>query len=297
MTLKIFLTLCVLLLLFLTGCGIENARSSKQPESNRVQTPTPAVPNFSGVKVRLLRVDDTLVENQPVVFRFAIQNDTNVPLNVDLGQDFKGSFAFNLTLPDKREVSLRRYEKNGISSLGAVSIKSRREYSQRVILNEWIDFSLVPGEYVLVGSLLEPLEMDGKIVGSVPSFTVTFHIGSKNSEVLRGISKNLLNKIVQSTSYAEAAEAALELSLIKDAVAAPFLLSALTSNKMVESVIINSLTETGGWIAVDVLMGAIPLMPSTESASHAKSALELIAFRSKDESLKRKILDFLNKSH
>lgn len=79
------------------------------------------------------------------------------------------------------------------------------------------------------------------------------------------------------------------MSYVKNTVAVPYLQKALTSNKMAESVIINSLGARGGKLSVEVLIFAMNERPNSELAVHASATLEWIGHQSSDLEVKRMV--------
>lgn len=285
-------------ILFMNACGIAENGSTTELGANQIGRSIAPEPESPVRPIASIRpVYSAFVEDQPLVFEFSIKNPSKTAIGLELGQDFKGSFHFVLTLPDKKQVRLPQYARDGISRIGSLSIRPENVYSQRVILNEWLGSlsPLPPGEYRIDGSLSDPaINRPGKGVEIVP-FGVSFKIERENYRVLRKLCEELYGKIVHSTSYMEASDAALELSFVNNTVAVPYILSALASNKNVESVIINSLAKVGKETAVEALMSASTSVSEKEIKTQANSALELIAFQTQDEELKRKIHGFLKK--
>ncbi len=249
--------------------------------------------NLDEVKVTFSFVDSEIVVHQPVLLNFVVQNGLEQTIKLDLGCNRKEEFLFKIIFLNGKKVQLPQMRCDGLSRVGVIFIKSEESYSQNILLNEWIDFSS-PGNYVVEGRLTKPIEtIDGKDLTVDLSFSLALEIKPENAEQLKKVSETLLKNILESNSYEKSAEAALALSYIKDPIAVPYLQAALTSNKLVETVIINTLRDLGGQTSVEALIGAISEKPNSEMASYAKSALKWIEVQSSDSKLKQKIDQFL----
>src|SRR5262245_54380473 len=88
---------------------------------------------------------------EPVYATFSVQNNTNTPLQFDLGLNAKDVFAFSVTSPDGRvhQTCKLQYDPDGaLGTVGFVSVAPGQTYSQRLLLNEWYDFPS-PGTYTV----------------------------------------------------------------------------------------------------------------------------------------------------
>ncbi len=249
--------------------------------------------NLNEVKVTFSFVDSEIVVHQPVLLNFVVQNGLGQTIKLDLGCNRKEELLFNIIFPNGKKVQLSRMRCDGLSRVGIISIKSGESYSQRILLNEWIDFSS-PGNYVVEGQLTKPIEtMDGKDLSVDSRFSLALKIKPENAEQLKKVSETLLKNILESNSYEKSAEAALALSYIKDPIAVPYLEKLLYSNKLIEPIAISGLRRIGGENSVEVLIRVINKQPDSELARLAKTALKRIKIQSLDSKLKQKIDQFL----
>jgi HEAT repeat protein len=86
----------------------------------------------------------------------------------------------------------------------------------------------------------------------------------------------LFQRLIESGNYEEAQEFAQALSYVNDPIAVPYLVKSLTSNKMVEPILIKGLERIGNKEAVQVLIDTIVDKPESEVALLATSSLQII---------------------
>lgn len=294
-----FHVLLFILITFLSGCpnlvevAVDSSSSAKK-ETIRTSSKQNSPKLANDVQIFFSLVDSQIVLNQPVLLKFVLLNGLGQTVRLDLGQNFKENFLFTLVFPDGKRSHLRQLTRDGFSIKGIVTVEPQKVYSQELLLNEWGEFNMV-GDYVLEGRLKTPIETtDGKPVEIASDFSIGFTLESENAEHLKKVSETLYKRLTDSKTYAEAAETALALSYVKNSVAVQYLQKALTSNKMVESVIINSLRERGGKESVEVLIGAMNEKPNSEMEVQARSALSWIAAHTSDATVKARIIQALN---
>jgi len=309
---KLFATLLISLA-FLGGCKSDVEQAVSSPITQK-----PAVKDMSNskqsglevsnseqskmeiskdVKVSFIFENSQVVLGEPVFLIFTVQNNLTQNIKLDLGRDRKEGFLFIVVFPDGRKVQLPQLSRGGIAIKGDLSIKPQQTYTQKVLLNQWIEFSS-PGKYSLEAQLANPIKVeDGKTISTESGFNATLDVNPRDPEQLKKVSELLIQRIIESTSYEEAADAALALSYINDPVAIPYLQRALTSNQMVEPIIIKGLERIKDKSSVQVLINIINEKPNSETAALAKTALKKIESQSSDPKVKQMIKAvFLNKS-
>ncbi len=297
---KFFALLLLIFISFLSGCNnlvggtagsslsnkkkvISNATNLKQSNPKIVRD----------VQVSFFLADSQIVLNQPVLLKFVIQNGLEQSIKLDLGQNFKEGFLFTVISPDGRRSQLAQLRRDGLSLKGNLSLKPQETYTQKIILNEWTEFT-TSGNYVIEGRLANPIKTEnGETVVIDSGFSIGLEIKPENVEHLKEVSDDLFNRLIESKTYAEAAEAALILGYVKDSVAVPYLYKALISNKIVEPIVITGLERVGNKDSVQVLINVINEKPESELAALAKSALERIQNQSSDLEVKEMIKQVL----
>jgi hypothetical protein len=225
--------------------------------------------------------------HEPIILDFAVRNGSPRPVKLGLGQDRKEAFRFAITRPGGRRVELPPLTRDGISEVGDVQVAPQQTYAQRLLLNEWFDFD-TPGQYVIEARLADPARANGAAAPAEKGFRATVEVGPRDAERLRQVSAALAEKVTEADSYAEAAEAALVLSHIRDTAAVPSLEKALTAKLGVEPIVIEGLERVGDGEAVKVLISALS-SPTGETSLLARSALSRIEQTTPDPTLRERI--------
>lgn len=237
---------------------------------------------------------DQLTLHEPVVLNFTVENGFTQPVKLDLGQDRKGGFLVTVTRPDGEEVQVPRFSREGVARLGNLSIEPGQTYSQRLLLNEWFNFS-TPGRYGIEVRLADPVQTRERanVMVSASGTRTAVYILPRDEKKLERVAADLAKRVASASSYEEAAEATLALSYIKDPVAVPHLGKVISSGRMVESVAVGALAQLANEEAVQVLINASNSQDG-ETAVLAKAALGKIERRTSDLSLKEKIKQALS---
>ena len=228
---------------------------------------------------------DTVSLNEPVIVNFTIHNALSKPLTVDLGSGRKEGFQFTVVGPTGTKTQVKPRVK-GISRVGEMTIESGQSFTQGICINEWFQFS-VPGKYVVEVELDKPIRIEGErstIVRSRLSLEVT----PRNTGRLKEVCDVFIKQLLNSTSFEEACTAAIPLSYVTDEVAVPYLAQALTSNRMVESFVIDGLERIGNEEAVSLLISALN-MGDALAPILAKQSLQKIESESSDPVLRERI--------
>jgi hypothetical protein len=197
--------------------------------------------------------------HEPVLLKFTIENGTSEPVVVDLGANLQEAFLFTIGKPDgsKAEVPPKRPE--GSALKGQISLQPSQTYSQSLLLNEWSEFD-VPGQYQISVRLVKPditpKGMDIYDIYDTPEFRTTLDMQPRDAVRLNKICADLETKIINARGFSEAQEPAQALSYINDPVAIPYLVAALNSGHLVESIAIAGLERIGGDEAIRALTDA-----------------------------------------
>jgi hypothetical protein len=252
----------------------------------------------TGVTVSYSLGSQTVTLGEPVFLRFEVQNGSREAIKVDLGQNRKQAFLFDVTFPNGTTVTqLSMPTRQGISPIGRISVGVGETYKQTLLLYEWVDLSQV-GTYQIDVKLASSIESVTGVRIAAPAFRTVFNILPRDEFVLREVCDKLLSRIEGSQSVEEAMEAALALSHVRDSIAVPFLDRALRSGKQVANEAVSGLERIGDMSAVQVLISfvretdATPIDINTYAGTReilARSALERIQRRTSDLAIKQAI--------
>jgi hypothetical protein len=229
--------------------------------------------------------------HEPVIWRLQIQNTSSEVIQLDLGKNRNENFIVSYTGPDAETPQTVTLRKPGFGVAGTISISPAETYEQDILLNQWVRFTRA-GKYEIEIQLFRPPvpPKDHATVDFRP-FKATIEILPPDSKHLEDVCQTLAQKIGDATSYQNAADAALELSFVRDPIAVPFLQKALYAGKLVEPVAIDGLEQVGNQQATRVLVEALNRMPP-DITSLVRAALERIENRTSDIRIK----DFIQKS-
>ncbi len=278
-------------LLVLSNCAVLQQEKnpqllSSQTESYRAKDiashSKEEVPRMAKLGIASSLSKSRLTLHEPVNLIFTIKNRLTQPIKINLGQDRKQFFLFTITQPNGSSVTLPQLKREGISVLSSeLSLEPGETYTQKLLLNEWFDFP-IPGKYRIQVQLAKPIQTEegASTEEGTRSYTI-LEVEPRNAESLKLVCATLSEHLKASTSYEEAAEAANELSYIKDPVAVPYLKEALMSEQMVESIAVKGLERIGGDEAVEALTSAQKGQSSETTEESIKPALSRMKNQSK----------------
>jgi hypothetical protein len=256
----------------------------------------------AGVTISYSLVTPVVVLQEPVFLEFEIDNRSAASIKADLGKYRKLSFSFDVAFPDGttiREITLPVRE--GIGEGGRVSLSAGQRYTQRLLLNEWVNFS-EPGSYQVEARLTTPVEGEGGITVPSPPFRAIVNVLPRDEAVLTRVCQSLVDRIERSVSFEEARDAAAALSYVVDPIAVPYLSAALRSDKYVSQEAAAGLERIGDMSATQVLMSFLAESAGKEigintilgtKVIHVRQALIGIGRRSTDPAAKKTVEEAL----
>lgn len=291
-----FLQLTILIgLVFMTfGCVLApNPAAISSNERNMTDAFVQTSQETPKIHVRASPKDLGIVLHQPVFVDLTIGNGYDQAIFLDLGANFREAFVFSIEFPNGTTQSIPAMQVEGLSLIGEVAVSPKAEYKQTLLLNEWFT-PPTPGDYLVKGRIEGPATLeDGNRMTFNSTFQFKMTVMPEDIGSLEDVCKKIFGQLQRASNYAEAADAALALTYVNHSIATPFLKKAIISDKMVESVIINSLRVRGGSEAFEVLAFAIKEKPNSETAAQAISAMKWIEHHSADDDLKKEIKSFL----
>jgi hypothetical protein len=256
----------------------------------------------AGVTISYSLVTPVVVLQEPVFLEFVIDNRSAAAIKADLGKYRKLSFSFDVTFPDGatiRDLTLPLRE--GIGAGGRISLSAGERYSQRLLLNEWVNFS-EPGVYQVEATLTTPVEGQGGIHIPSPPFRAIVNVLQRDEAVLTRVCQSLVDRIERSVSVEEARDAAAALSYVVDPIAVPYLSAALRSDKYVSQEAAAGLERIGDMSATQVLISFLEESAGKEigintilgtKMIHVRQALAGIGRRSTDPAVRKTVQEAL----
>jgi hypothetical protein len=234
---------------------------------------------------------EQLSMNEPVMVNFKIQNDSNRTFKVDLGKNRKESFLLTVRRPDGTTISVPHRRSGGLGRMGSVVVDAGQEYRQKLLLNEWTQFSLV-GKYDIKIALASPV-VAGDGVGNEDSNPSEFSsevkllISPRDPVQLKETCESLAGQVERASSYEQAAQPALALSYVRDPIAVPYLDRVLHARRLVEVFAISGLEAIANEDAVRTMISALSIHEPPETASIARAGLESIEEKTSDENIRQ----------
>jgi hypothetical protein len=236
-----------------------------------------------------------VVPGEPVFLRFVVHNTSAAPLKLDLGQDRKQSFVFDVNFPDGTTASdLVKPLRSGLAASGDISVAASERYTQTLLLNEWINFN-APGTYVVDVEVAKALQLSGGSTAPIPRFVTRVNVLPHDDQRLDQICARLTDQISAERSVGRARDLALALSYVRDPVAVPFLREAYERNRYVESEVIDGLERIGDVMAIETLISMLATDVSQDASwnesriARARWALTNLEGASTDANTKRTI--------
>lgn len=161
--------------------------------------------------------------HEPVLIEFSIHDGLTEAIQFDLGHNRRSNFQFTITKPGGRRVQVPRLSEGGLGLVGRLSLEPGGEYTQKLLLDEWYQFS-EPGNYKVEAKLVDRIEtLAGMRVRTRLSEQIPLNIQPRNPNRLNEVCRSLARSVIESPTFEARAEAASTLSYVRDLVAVPYL--------------------------------------------------------------------------
>ena len=180
-----------------------------------------------GVKVIFAPPSPSPTLHEPVFFELQIHNGLAEGIAFDLGHNRKSNLQFTITQPDGTVVQPPRLSESGLGRIGRLTLEAGKTYRQRLLLDEWFQFPR-PGVYKVKAELVTTVTTaSGQVVKTGASGAVSLEILPADPEALSRAGRQLAAAATNPSNAAEAIEASLALSHMRDPAAVPFLKEVL----------------------------------------------------------------------
>jgi len=237
-------------------------------------------------------ISSPITLHEPVIVQFSMNNRLDEKIKFDLGHNRKSNFLIKVTKPDGSIVNVPPLPAEDVGAIGRVSLEPLQTFSQRLLLNEWYDFS-APGDYQIEIRLKTPIRTkSGLTVKSSTTKQLSLQVHLRNEQMLKQECDKLIKAVAQSSSYSEVADAATALSYIKDPVVVPYLKTVLAADKRLNVIAIDGLRRVGTDDALEEIISAAQSQ-NHETAAYAKGVLSRMKGSVQNPVLKEKIRNLL----
>jgi hypothetical protein len=246
------------------------------------------------VLVRIEVEHGSPVLHEPVFATFVVQNTQPERLEFDLGANSKTTFSFSITEPDGRTVKIPPFKTpDGVSAIGRVALENGLTYTQKILLNEWYDFTSVGRYSIELHTSAVFRTSRGRSVETTPIKSVSLEIQPRDENRLRSICENLASTaLTSSLSTATRETAAVTLSYIKDPVAIPFLRQFLERGRDIVALdryAVEGLTRIGTDEAIGALIESVGAVQYRSSQTEIVAGLARVRAAATDDELRKRI--------
>lgn len=184
-----------------------------------------------------------IILHEPLYLQLTVENGLSEKVTFDLGSNRKANLRLIIIGPGDSTVSISHPMEGGMLALGDVLLEPGATYKQKVLVNEWHQFSK-PGPYRIrvklvnlalkrqssallsnetLGTLALKTASGTLLSNQTLSSPMALEIDPPDSTKLATICQNLLQTALTSPAPAQQAEAAVALSYVQDPVAVPYL--------------------------------------------------------------------------
>ena len=180
------------------------------------------------LRVELAAEESTYTLHAPVYAVVSVQNGLSEAIQFSFGRHGKSAFEFLLTPPGGLVALDVRYPTDRDGGLAMVPVETLapgETYKQRLLLNEWYDFS-TPGAYtVQMVNSSSPFETTTADLTALPLHIekIVVRIGPRDHGQLGRVCRDLLAVVLADRPLQERVDAADALSRVQDPVAIPYL--------------------------------------------------------------------------
>src|SRR6266568_8556161 len=161
--------------------------------------------------------------HEPVILDIVVDNQSEHPVNLDLGWRRIEKFRLALLKPDGQIMPPRAKDPEGVSLIGQFSVAASERYRQWIALDELVDFDTI-GRYALT------VQFVGGI-GAVPDVlvrvdrnqTIPITVLPRDEDTLRATCAKFAGVTLESMNADRYMRAATALAWVRDPVAVPYL--------------------------------------------------------------------------
>lgn len=234
-------------------------------------------------------LDQRVTLHEPVILKLTVQNYSREPAIIDLGASLVAGIAITITTPAGSSFH-PGINVSGLHPSGRVSIDPGATYSRVYSIDEWYEFEST-GIFGIGVSLTSPIVVGAEHITPEPPTFYTITIVPRDVPALRKRCEALASQADGAEPGSSVEEEAVRiLSAINDPVAVPYL-TRLGSRTTVQ---VSVITAIGRFSTVDAIAALASFLHSGGvAATQSKVMLELMASRTKDPILMKKISDTL----
>lgn len=217
-------------------------------------------------------VPPALTLHEPVIVTVTLQNLLGEPIKLDLGWNRKIGFVITVRDPGGQVVR-PTITPSGVGRAGRIELEPNGEYSQPLVLNDWLPFDrsgLYHVEILLVGPIRT---LSGRVVDGPRADGLNIQIGARNETLLQQSYQRLADAFMNSAGGVEQYQAAQVLKYLNDPVGVPILRTVLDATSSADPLILEALRKIGTPESLGVLQD-MTKSNMEDRAALARNALE-----------------------
>jgi hypothetical protein len=159
---------------------------------------------------------------EPVVMTLRVLNDSDGAVRATLGFDRVGALFFEAIGPDARRQTGHPQLREGGSRSEAVDVSPRSQYSQRIVVDEWVSFGVVGAHALNVRFLGSLTAGPGVTLNVQRDHVFTVVVLPRDQGRLEELCRSLAGRLELPQGLPEYREAVNELTFVRDPVAIPY---------------------------------------------------------------------------
>jgi hypothetical protein len=229
--------------------------------------------------------------NEPLDVLITVTNMGTTIAQIDLGQGRKSGLIVELKgLKISRTFNIPTHE--GVSRRGRIPLSPREEYSQRLVLNEWVG-ALKPGTYDLTIVFENPAKFEDGTTISMNPLHLAVQVSARNEEALKRSCEMRLANLLAAPTYGDALDWAESLSYVQDPIAIRYLTRGFNSTYPVQKLLVDGVERIGSDDSIRALL-QIANNPSYLDLWYMRRALTQLSGRTTDVDLQNRIQSMLD---
>ena len=247
---------------------------SSSPENLRVLGPgrRPTVtPAPEGIQVSVSARAE-LTQGEPAIATLVVENASPHPITLNLGPGQEANIAISITTPDGTRRTVRVPPKDGLQSVGRVTIPASSTYVQQLLLNNWTTFTQLGRHDLAIELLSGPTTESGRVVSVEQPSPLQIVILPRDEAALVRTCERLARTTTQTSDVGERIFAARAVAAIQDPVAVPCLETLLARSDRDDWLLLPAL----GAIANPAALAALQSAASSDNRERAALAQDAL---------------------
>ncbi len=239
------------------------------PETPRFEANPGSAPE--GIQVSVSAPAE-LTQGEPVIATLVVENASTHLITLNLGPGQEANIAISIATPDGTRRTVRVPPKDGLQSVGRVTIPASSTYVQQLLLNNWTTFTQLGRHDLAVQLLSGPTTLSGRVESFEQPSPFQIVILPRDEAALVRTCERLARTTMQTSDVGERIFAARAVAAIQDPVAVPCIETLLARSDRDDWLLLPALGEIANPAALTALQSAAS-SENRERAALAQDAL------------------------